>query len=48
MDLSPLVNLLNSPLMDRVLLWTVAAVASVVGLVGLVNALDMFLDTEPN
>ncbi|MDM0119919.1 hypothetical protein [Variovorax arabinosiphilus] len=46
MDLSPLVNLLNSPLVDGVLLWTVAAVASVVGLVGLVNALDMYLDTE--
>jgi hypothetical protein len=48
MDLSPLVNLLNSPVMDGVLLWAVAAVASVVGLVGLANALDMYLDTETN
>ncbi|MGJ7492337.1 hypothetical protein [Variovorax sp. ZT4R33] len=46
MDLSSLVNVLNSPAMDEVLVWTVAAIAGTVGVVALVNALDMFLDVE--
>jgi hypothetical protein len=48
MDLSPLVNVMNSPLMDEVLIWVVALVAGSVSVVALVNALDMFLDAEPN
>lgn len=48
MDLSALVNVLNTPLMDEILIWAVAAVAGTVGLVALVNALDMFLDAETN
>lgn len=48
MDLFPLVNLLNNPLLDGVVLWTVATAAGVVGLVALMNALDMFLDNETN
>lgn len=48
MDFSTLVNVLNSPAMDEFLIWVVAGVAGTVGLLALVNALDMFLDTEPN
>lgn len=48
MDFSSLVNVLNSPAMDEFLIWIVAGVAGTVGLVALVNALDMFLDTEPH
>lgn len=48
MDFSSLVDVLNSPLVDEVLMWTVAAIAGIVGVVALVNALDMFLDIEPN
>jgi len=46
MELSSLVNVLNSPFMDEFLIWAVAAVAGTVGVVALVNALDMFLDAE--
>ena len=46
MELSSLVNVLNSPAMDDFLMWAVAGVAGTVGLVALVNALDMFLDAE--
>ena len=46
MDFSSLVNVLNSPAMDDLLMWIVAGVAGTVGLVALVNALDMVLDIE--
>jgi hypothetical protein len=46
MDLPALVNVMNSPLMDEVLIWIVTLVAGSVGIVALVNALDMFLDAE--
>ncbi|MGJ7543219.1 hypothetical protein [Variovorax sp. LT1R16] len=46
MVLSTLVDLLNSPIMDEFLIWSVAAVAGTIGLVALVNALDIVLDAE--
>lgn len=47
MDFSSLVDVLNNPAVDEFLMWGVAGVAGTVGLLALVNALDMFLDTEP-
>lgn len=47
MDVPALLSFFGGAWVDDALVWIVAAVAGTVGLVALVNALDMFLDTEP-
>ena len=44
MELSTLLNVLDVPWIDDVIVWTVAGVAGIVGLAVVVNALDVFFD----
>ncbi|MEJ7686353.1 MAG: hypothetical protein WKG52_04780 [Variovorax sp.] len=46
MELSSLFGALDVHWIDDFLVWAVAASAGVIGLVAVVNALDMFFDTE--
>ena len=46
MEFPALLTFFAGPWVDDALVWIVSAVAGTVGLVALVNALDMFLDTE--
>lgn len=46
MEISSLFTLFGNGWIDELLVWAVALAAGVVGLVAIVNALNMFFETE--
>ena len=46
MELSSLFGALGGAWMDDLLVWAVAALAAVVGIVAMVNAVEMFLESD--
>lgn len=46
MEVSPLFDIFGSSWMDDAMLWAIASAAAVLALYALVNALDLFLETD--
>ena len=46
MELSSLFGALGGTSMDDLLVWAVAALAGIIGIVAMVNAIDMFLESD--